>query len=74
MPTFEYTGETPQSRPTWGVNGNGNPIELAPTPVSDPVDYVMAGSGGAEVKGRQFEKGEHVEAASNPDPARFTEV
>lgn len=41
---------------------------------SDPVVYVHPGPSGTTVEGRVFAKGEHVAAAENPDPDRFTEI
>lgn len=73
MPTYEYTGDTPQSRPNYTADAEGNLLELAQgIPVSDPIDYVQVG--GVQVQGRRFERGEHVAAEGNPDPARFNEV
>lgn len=71
MPTFSYTGPTPATRQKWSVDAHGNPLELAPTPVSDPIDYEWDGG---QVAGRTFEVGEHFSAVTNPDPALFTEV
>lgn len=72
MPVFEYYGPTPAWRKKFTLDGNGNRLELFPDEVSEPIDYVR--DNGDEVKGRQFEVGEHVACQENPDPVLFLEV
>ena len=77
MPTFKYVGPTENPKRKFMVTADGAPLELAPTGVSDPVDYFMVGVGGEpgpKVEGRQFEKDEHVHAHQIPDPSLFEQV
>ncbi len=74
MPIFEYNGPTPNSQPTYTIDANGNMVQNGEVAVSDPIPYTMEGVGAPTVEDRTFQVGEHVAAATNPDPAVFTEV
>ncbi len=74
MPTVEYNGPTPNALPTFTLDANGNYVQSGEVAVSDPIPFTMEGPGAPTIDDQVFQVGQHVSAATNPDPAVFTEV